>query len=88
MLAMSAARMGNQEKAVEWLLNPYFEFDDVGMPGGGAQVPTPYFPGSGGLLYAVAMMAVGWDNSTTTGSAPGFPSEGWVVRTENIERVL
>ena len=87
MLAMSAARMGNQEKAIDWLLNPYFEFDDVGMPGGGAQVPTPYFPGSGGLLYAVAMMSAGWDNSTT-GLTPGFPSQGWEVRAENIGRAL
>ncbi|KAH9912814.1 Six-hairpin glycosidase-like protein [Fomitopsis serialis] len=86
MLAMSAARMGNQEKAIEWLLNPYFEFDDVGMPGGGAQVPTPYFPGSGGLLYAIAMMAAGWDNSTTP--APGFPSEGWEVRVEDIGKAM
>ncbi|KAH9925760.1 Six-hairpin glycosidase-like protein [Fomitopsis serialis] len=86
MLAMSAARMGNQEKAIQWLLDPYFEFDDVGMPGGGAQVPTPYFPGSGGLLYAIAMMAAGWDNSTTP--APGFPSEGWVVRVEDIGQAM
>ncbi|KZT64728.1 hypothetical protein DAEQUDRAFT_814784 [Daedalea quercina L-15889] len=86
MLAMSAARMGDRDKAIEWLLNPYFEFDDVGMPVGGAQVPTPYFPGSGGLLYAVAMMAAGWDSSTE--AAPGFPSDGWSVRTDNIERAI
>ena len=30
------------------------------MPTGGAKVPTPYFPASGGLLMAVAMLADGW----------------------------
>ncbi|GBE84277.1 hypothetical protein SCP_0602550 [Sparassis crispa] len=83
MLAMSAARNGDPEKAIEWLLDPYYQFDDVGMPAGGAQVPTPYFPGSGGLLYAIAMMARGWDGSTT--KAPGFPANGWNVTVENID---
>jgi hypothetical protein len=98
MLAMSAARQGNQPKAVEWLLHPLFAFDDAGMPIGGARVPTPYFPGSGGLLYAVAMMAEGWDGfeldegmvareGVKYRQAPGFP-EGWNVRTEGIDRAL
>lgn len=86
MLAMSAARIGNGEQAVEWLLHPLFQFDDVGMPIGGVRVPTPYFPGSGALLYAVAMMASGWDGSST--AAPGFPGEGWHVRVEGVERAL
>ncbi|KAI0360798.1 hypothetical protein OH77DRAFT_1418813 [Trametes cingulata] len=86
MLAMSAARNGETEKAVEWLLHPLFEFDDVGMPVGGVRVPTPYFPGSGSLLYAVAMMAEGWDGSQ--GAAPGFPKEGWEVRTEGISKAM
>ncbi|RPD65393.1 hypothetical protein L226DRAFT_531023 [Lentinus tigrinus ALCF2SS1-7] len=88
MLAMSAARNGETEKAIEWLLHPLFEFDDVGMPVGGVRVPTPYFPGSGALLYAVAMMAAGWDGSS--GTAPGFPSPtgGWRVRTEGISKAL
>ncbi|KAI0929444.1 hypothetical protein AcV7_005296 [Taiwanofungus camphoratus] len=86
MLAMSAARNGDTEKAIEWLLDPFFQFDDVGMPAGGAQVPTPYFPGSGGLLYAIAMMAGGWDGNTD--SAPGFPKQGWEVKAENIAVAL
>lgn len=86
MLAMSAARNGEAEKAVEWLLHPLFEFDDVGMPVGGVRVPTPYFPGSGALLYAVAMMAEGWDGSRT--AAPGFPTEGWRVRTEGMSKAM
>ncbi|EIW55858.1 uncharacterized protein TRAVEDRAFT_76470, partial [Trametes versicolor FP-101664 SS1] len=86
MLAMSAARNGETEKAIEWLLHPLFEFDDVGMPVGGVRVPTPYFPGSGSLLYAMAMMAEGWDGSK--GTAPGFPKAGWEVRTEGMSKAM
>ncbi|CDO74394.1 hypothetical protein BN946_scf184392.g5 [Trametes cinnabarina] len=86
MLAMSAARNGETEKAIEWLLHPLFEFDDIGMPVGGVRVPTPYFPGSGALLYAVAMMAEGWDGSE--GNAPGFPTRGWAVRTERMSKAI
>ena len=88
MLAMSAARNGELDQAIEWLLHPLFEFDDIGMPVGGVRVPTPYFPGSGSLLYAVAMMAEGWDGSK--GKAPGFPgkNEGWNVRAEGISKAL
>ena len=86
MLAMSAARLGDVEKALDWLLHPLFKFDDVGMPIGGVRVPTPYFPGAGSLLYAIAMMAAGWDGSQ--GAAPGFPTEGWEVRTEGLSKAL
>jgi hypothetical protein len=86
MLAMSAARNGNPTKAISWLLHPLFQFDDVGMPIGGARVPTPYFPGSGALLYAIGMMAEGWDGSTR--GAPGFPESGWNVRTEGMNKAL
>ena len=86
MLAMSAARNGETEKAIEWLLHPLFQFDDVGMPIGGVRVPTPYFPGSGSLLYAIAMMAAGWDGSN--GTASGFPKEGWEVEVEGISKAM
>ncbi|KAH9485660.1 hypothetical protein JR316_0002570 [Psilocybe cubensis] len=86
MLAMSAARNGNPDKAIDWLLSPLFTFDDVGMPGGGVQVPTPYFPGAGALLLAVAMMSAGWDGSTA--HAPGFPEDGWKVEYEGISKAL
>ncbi|ESK84899.1 hypothetical protein Moror_14900 [Moniliophthora roreri MCA 2997] len=86
MLAMSAARNGDTEKAIEWLLDPLLIFDDVGMPVGGVRVPTPYFPGSGSLLYAVAMMAAGWDGSER--DAPGFPENGWKIRVEGVNKAL
>ncbi|KAK0451429.1 Six-hairpin glycosidase-like protein [Desarmillaria tabescens] len=77
---------GDVEEAVEWLLNPLFNFDDVGMPLTNVRIPPPYFPGSGGLLYAVAMMACGWDGSEE--NAPGFPKDGWVVRCEGLSKAL
>lgn len=88
MLAMSAARNGFQSEAIDFLLHPEFQFDDIGMPIGGVRVPTPYFPGSGSLLYAVAMMANGWDGIQEGRIAPGFPNDGWAVRVEGLNKAL
>ncbi|SPQ27484.1 305bdf51-8557-4586-925b-45dc976ca614 [Thermothielavioides terrestris] len=63
MLAMNSLRLGDPEQAVEYLLDPIFQFDDAGYPVGGSRVPTPYFPNSASLLIATAMMAGGWDGS-------------------------
>lgn len=87
MLAMCAARLGEPERAVDFLLHPAggFQFKDSGMATGG---PFPYFPSNGGLLYAVAMMAAGWDGAPV-GHAPGFPDNGqWKVRWEGLRRAL
>jgi hypothetical protein len=85
---MSAARLEMPDKAVDWLLHPLFQFDDVGMPVGGVRVPTPYFPGSGSLLYAVGMMAAGWDNQNDLHqTAPGFPAN-WTVKVEGISKAI
>ena len=87
MLAMCAARLGKPEMAVDYLLDyPAFDFDACGLVGGG-RAPFPYFPGNGGLLYAVAMMAAGWDVAPS-GNAPGFPSKGWVVKHEGLHKAL
>ena len=80
MLAMNAARLGDIQAAVGYLLDKHWEFDDVGMPVGGVRVPTPYFPSSGGLLLAVAMLAGGWD-----GSVGGHWPEGWIVSAEGFD---
>lgn len=85
MLAMQAARMGYPNKAVDWLLHPLFTFDDIGMPGGGGRLDAPYFPGSGGLLYAIALMAAGWDGSDR--HTPGF-GVGWDVKWEGLSPAL
>lgn len=89
MLAMTAARLGHGDKAVDYLLNysSEFAFEEHGLVGGG-RAPFPYFPGNGGLLYAVAMMAAGWDGAPDI-HAPGFPQDGsWVVKWEGLKPAL
>ena len=45
---------------------------------------TIYLPANGGLLYATALMAAGWDGAPKK-DAPGFPDNGqWSVRWENL----
>lgn len=89
MLAMTAARLGKPEKALDYLLSyaTEFAFEDHGFVGGG-RAPFPYFPGNGGLLYAVAMMAAGWDGAPDV-HAPGFPQDGsWTVKWEGLKKAL
>jgi hypothetical protein len=83
--AMTAARLGETRIAIDALLmktekNRY-------LPNGhNWQRPNLpcYLPGNGGLLYAIAIMAAGWQG-TPPGDAPGFPQDGsWVVRWENL----
>ncbi len=86
MLAMCATRLGQPERAIDLLLHPtqHFQFDEAGLATGG---PYPYFPSNGGLLYAVAMMAAGWDGSGNT-PAPGFPLKEWKVKAEGFAKAL
>jgi hypothetical protein len=83
LLAITAARLGDSERAVNWLLDPSNQFDEVGMPVGGTRVPTPYFPASAGLLLAVGMMAGGWDGL----EGPKFP-ETWDVEVERFLKAM
>ncbi|KAF2685836.1 hypothetical protein K458DRAFT_417039 [Lentithecium fluviatile CBS 122367] len=83
LLAMTMARLGNAEKAVDWLLDPNNKFNEVGMPVGGTRVPTPYFPASAGLLLAAGMMAGGWDGL----EGPIFP-KGWDVEVEGFSAAM
>jgi hypothetical protein len=87
LLAMCAARLGEPSEAVNLLLHPspQFQFDEHGLASGG---PFPYFPSNGALLYAVALMAGGWDGAPNR-PAPGFPAGGkWVVRSEGLRRAM
>ncbi len=82
-MAMAAARTCQPQIAVDALLvkNPRNDYDLQGINAGG---PCPYLPGNGGLLYAVAMMAAGWDGAPQR-NAPGFPDDGsWVVKWESL----
>ncbi len=84
-MAMAAARAGEPRLAIEALLKDAGgknRYDTRGVNTGG---PCPYLPGNGGLLYAVAMMAAGWDGCPQR-PAPGFPSDGsWLVRWEGLK---
>lgn len=86
--AMAAARLGEPDIAVEALLKDAGtknHYDERGVCTGG---PCPYLPGNGGLLYAVAMMAAGWDGAPMR-NAPGFPDDGsWTVRWEGLKPAL
>ena len=88
MLAMTAARVGEPEKAVDALFvesqkNRYLA---NGHNYQSSRLPL-YLPGNGGLLSAVAMMAAGWDECPDR-QTPGFPDNGkWKVRWEGLKRM-
>ena len=85
MAAMSAARLGEPEKAVGALLmdkrtNTYLinghNYQDDRL--------RVYLPGNGGLLAAVGMMCAGWDGNELKN--PGFPKDGtWNVIWEGMK---
>jgi len=87
MTAMTAARLGNPEKAIEALFmnvqsNTYLvnghNYQDERL--------RLYLPGNGGLLTAIAMMCAGWDGCTE--ATPGIPKNGnWKVRWEGLRRM-
>lgn len=100
MIAMTAARLGRPETAVEILLregpnNKYLpnghcpQRSDEAMaknpkPGARKREIAVYLPANGAFLSAVAMMAAGWDGNTN--NAPGFPKDGkWTVRVEGLK---
>ena len=89
LIAMTAARLGEGEMAIQALLmdrskNHYLV--NGHNPQGGPTLPL-YLPGNGGLLYAAALMAAGWDGAPADKHAPGFPDDGnWVVKWEGLMR--
>jgi protein-glucosylgalactosylhydroxylysine glucosidase len=89
MCAMTAARLGERDLAVDFLLmeatkNRYLvnghNYQRTGL--------TAYLPGNGGLLTAVAMMVCGWKDGSDH-QCPGFPQDGsWSVKWEGLHPVL
>ncbi len=87
-LAMSAARLGLQEEAVQALVMPVqkntylnnghnFQNDRLKI----------YLPGNGAILESVAMMCAGWDGCPDIKN-PGFPQNGkWNVRWEGLQKM-
>ncbi|MDR3460181.1 MAG: glycoside hydrolase family 65 [Verrucomicrobiae bacterium] len=88
LMAMTAARLGEGEAAIQALLmdKPKNHYLVNGHnPQMGPTLPL-YLPGNGGLLYATAMMAAGWDGAPAGKHAPGFPDDGnWVVKWEGLK---
>ncbi|MBN2315059.1 MAG: hypothetical protein JXM79_14110 [Sedimentisphaerales bacterium] len=88
MLAMTAARIREPEKAVDalFLESPKNRYLANGHNYQSSRLPL-YLPGNGGLLTAVAMMAAGWDNGPAR-PAPGFPDNGkWNIRWEGLRKM-
>jgi len=85
LVAMTAARLGDGEAAVDALLMdvPKNRYLANGHNYQSERLPV-YLPGNGGLLTAVAMMAAGWDGAPRR-NAPGFPDNGqWQVRWQGL----
>jgi hypothetical protein len=86
-MAMTAARLGQGNDAVDALLldAPKNHYLANGHNYQRPNLPL-YLPGNGGLLYATALMAAGWDGAPKR-NAPGFPQNGkWLVRSEGFLR--
>jgi protein-glucosylgalactosylhydroxylysine glucosidase len=85
MTAMTAARLGERQIALDALLMPTAKNRYLTNGHNWQRQNLPcYLPGNGGLLYATAMMAAGWAGGPKE-NTPGFPSDGsWSVRWENL----
>jgi hypothetical protein len=88
LVAMTAARLGEPELAVDALLmdtpkNRYL------ANGHNYQRPglSIYLPGNGGTLSVTAMMAAGWGGAPAA-HAPGFPRTRWKVRAERLRPMI
>ena len=101
MIAMTAARLGRPETAVEILMregpnNRYLatghcpQRSDEKMPkdpppGARKREIATYMPAHGAFLAAVGLMLAGWDGSE--GEFPGFPKDGtWTIQAEGLSR--
>ncbi|HEY4330305.1 MAG TPA: glycoside hydrolase family 65 [Phycisphaerae bacterium] len=90
--AMCAARTLQPELAIDFLTMeaPTNRYLPNGCNFQRDNVPA-YYPGNGGLLSAIAMMAAGWDQGPTKpeGAAPGFPKDGkWNIRAEGFRKFI
>ena len=84
LVAMTAARLGEPDRAIDALLLDTPK-NHYGVNGQVYQRPnlSIYLPANGGLLYATALMAAGWDGAPAR-NAPGFPAKGWQVKWEGL----
>jgi hypothetical protein len=102
MIAMTAARLGRPEVAVEVLMRdgPNNRYLPTGhcpqrsdekqgkftAPGARKREIAVYLPANGAFLSAVALMTAGWDGCNEP--FPGFPKDGtWKIRAEGLHRL-
>jgi len=88
MIAMTAARLGDAEKAVDILMkdgpNNHYSINGHCPQRGDLAL---YLPANGSLLSAVALMAAGWDGAPA-GATPGFPANGkWQIKVEGVSKL-
>ena len=89
--ALTAARLGDQQTAVDILCNnsPETRFLKNGLvqrPKEPMGCPA-YLPVNSSFLAAIALMAAGWDGAPEI-NAPGFPQDGnWHVQSENLNKL-
>jgi len=99
MIAMTAARLGRPEAAVEVLMRagpnnrylpnghcPQGSDRAQGSQREGRREIAVYLPANGAFLSAVALMIAGWDGCAV--EHPGFPRDGtWTIRAEGLQRL-
>jgi len=86
MIAMTATRLGEAEKAIDILLkdSPGNAYEVNGNCWQRQSLPL-YLPANGSLLSAVALMVAGYDGSC---EQPGIPKNGkWNVKAEGLKRL-
>ena len=89
--AMTAARLGEQQKAVDILCNDlmgarFLKNGHVQRAKEPLACPA-YLPANSAFLAAAALMAGGWEGAPNI-TAPGFPQDGtWHVRAENLNKL-
>ncbi len=89
--AMTAARLGERNKAVDILCNAlpgavFLKNGHVQRAKEPLACPA-YLPANSAFLAAVALMAAGWDSGPQT-NAPGFPQDGnWNIKVENMNKL-
>ena len=89
--AMTAARLGDQNKAIDILCNTlpgavFLKNGHVQRAKEPLACPA-YLPANSAFLAAVALMAAGWDDGPEY-NAPGFPQDGtWTVKVEKMNKL-
>ncbi|PTQ99534.1 hypothetical protein C8P68_102358 [Mucilaginibacter yixingensis] len=89
--ALTAARLGEQEKAVNILCNDTFgaHFLKNGHVQRAKEPLTcpAYLPANSAFMAAAGLMVAGWDGGPKE-NAPGFPQDGsWHVRSEGLNKL-